>query len=370
MTHFFQRLTGANRVLLLVFVLLSGLALAQWWTYRPWARQYLRISYDDAYAFPVYANDVEFLADGQSLGRYSSGYQGMDSAGVARFNAVAGTWGSGNADIEGRRLRLPTHLRVDYTSVVEGRSYCGLFELPRRPLDSLLAHVAAHPALYSAQYSYPESQPGLEFEAGLGPGGLVLVWLKGEQYQAEVARFQARPCATAWPKGPQLPEGLGEPGRPARNFQELRQQVNRAELAHIDSFPTASFARLDSVRMRYRYQVRVQNPLAPATVSLTCLNGDEETLPAPAGNAGPQHRAVPDYLQYTLAGPGFRTRERSTVLDPAETRRAFAAVQRTCAPGELPVLLLVPEGENVRVLVRNHRQTIRLVRAVTYVGPN
>ena len=29
MTHFFRRLTGANRVLLLVFVLLSGLVLAQ-----------------------------------------------------------------------------------------------------------------------------------------------------------------------------------------------------------------------------------------------------------------------------------------------------------------------------------------------------
>lgn len=370
MMYLFRRLTWANRVLLPVFLLLAGLALAQWWAYRPWDRRYMRIFCDDAYAFPVYANDVEFLADGQSLGSYSFGYQGMDSSGVFRSNAVAGTWGSGNADIEGRRLRLPTHLRVDYTSVTEGRSYCGLFELPRRPLDSLLAHMAAHPALYTSLYSYPEEQPGLEFEAGLGPGGLVLVWLKGEQYQAEVARFQARPCATTWPKAPRPAEGPGEPGRPARNFAELRREVNRAELAHLDSFPTTSFARLDSVRTRYRYRVRVQNPLAPATVSLTCLNGDEETLDAPAGDAAPQYRAVPDYLGYTLAGRGFQTRQRSTVLDPAETLRAFAAIQRTCAPGEYFVLLLVPEGEYVRVLLRNRHQTIRLVRAITYVGPN
>ena len=370
MKNLFQRLTWANRALLLVFVLLGGLALVQWWAYQPWARRYLLVSYDDAYAFPVYANNVEFLADRQSLGNNSYVFRGMDSAEVGRHRAVAGTWGTGNAGIEGRLLRLPTHLQVDYTSVTEGRSYCGRFELPGRTLDSLLAHVAAHPMLYSSLYAYPEDQPGLEFQAGLGPGGLVLVWLKGERYQAEVARFRARLCATTWPKAAQPGEGMAELGRPARNFQELRQQVGQAELAHIDSFPTTSFARLDSVRTRYRYQVQVQNPLAPATVYLSWLDGEEENLAAPAGNAGAQHRAVPDYLQYTLAGRGFQTRERSTVLDPAETRRAVEAIRRTCAPGELPALLLVPEGEGVRILLRNRRQTIRLVRAVTYVGPD
>jgi len=382
MKVFFNRLNWASQVLLGLFLVLATLALHNYRTYAPESRYRLRTFYDDAYGFPVYVNELDFWpgeptisgsADGVAM---ALGPAGIDSSGVPAGTAT-GTWGRGPAGIDNALLPLPTALAVNYTSVVEQRSYGGRVPLPRARLDSVLAHLTAHPEQYQSMYAYPENEPGFELQAGLGPGGLVVVWLLGEQYQVELARAHLPVVPTTWPKSagvnPNAPFSSAEtePAPPARRFAELRRQVGRAELAHLDSFPHTSPALLDSLGQRYRYRLRVLGqPLTLPTLNATFLDGEREPLAAPGGDAGLLGRAVPDGLHYTVAGPALRTHERSTVFEPTETRRAFARVRAACAPGEVLELRLLTSGEDVRVELRCRRLTVALPRTITYVGPD
>ncbi|MBO2012190.1 DUF2931 family protein [Hymenobacter negativus] len=378
MKAFFRRLNRTSRVLLVLFVVLAGLALHNYFRYAPGSRHRLRTFYDDAYGFPVYVNQLDFYPDEQpATGSANAvvvgvGPVGIDSSEV-RANTPTGEWGRGPVSIDTELLPLPTVLAVNYTSVAEQRSYGGRVPLPRTRFDSVLAHLNAHPALYQSMYAYPDNQPGFELQAGLGPGGLVIVWLLGEQYQVELARAHLPVVPTTWPKaaGVNPDAAFTEPGPPARRFAELRRQVGRAELARLDSFPHVSPALPDSLGRRYRYRLRVLGqPLAPATLDASFLNNEQEPLPTPGGEAGVLFRAVPDALQYTVAGTDLPTHERSTVFEPRETRRAFARVQAACAPGEVPELRLTTSGEDVRVELRCHHLTVPLLRAITYVGPD
>jgi hypothetical protein len=378
MKAFFQRLNRASRVLLVLFVGLAGLALHNYFHYAPGSRHRLRTFYDDAYGFPVYVNQLDFYPDEQpATGSANAvvvemGPMGIDSSAV-RANTPTGEWGRGPAGIDNELLPLPTVLAVNYTSVAEQRSYGGRVLLPRARFDSALAHLKAHPALYQSMYAYPDNEPGFELQAGLGPGGLVVVWLLGTQYQAELARAHLPVVPTTWPKaaGINPDAAFTEPGPPARSFAELRRQVNRAELAHLDSFPHASPALLDSLGRRYRYRLRVLGqPLTPAALEASFLNNEQEPLPTPGGDAGVLSRAAPDALQYTVAGAGLPTHQRSTVFEPREIRRAFARVQASCAPGEVPELRLTTSGEDVRAELRCRRLTVPLRRLITYVGPD
>ena len=382
MKAFLSRLNWASRVLLGLLIMLAALALHNYRAYAPGSRHRLRTFSDDAYGFPVYVNELDFwpgepIAGGSANGvAMVLGPAGIDSSGVRAGTAI-GTWGSGPVGIDNALLPLPTALAVNYTSVVEQRSYGGRVPLPQARLDSVLAHLKAHPALYQSMYAYPENEPGFELLAGLGPGGLVVVWLLGEQYQVELARAHLPVVPTTWPKpagaNPNAPfTGTdAELPPPARRFAELRRQVNRAELAHLDSFPHTSPALLDSLGQRYRYCLRVLGqPLSPATLDATFLNNEQEPLAAPGGDAGLLVRAVPNGLQFTVAGLALRTHERSTVFEPTETRRAFAQVRAACAPGEVPELRLNTSGEDVRAELRCRRLTIALPRTITYVGPD
>jgi len=382
MKAFLSRLNWASRVLLGLLIMLAALALHNYRAYAPGSRHRLRTFSDDAYGFPVYVNELDFwpgepIAGGSANGvAMVLGPAGIDSSGVRAGTAI-GTWGSGPVGIDNALLPLPTALAVNYTSVVEQRSYGGRVPLPQARLDSVLAHLKAHPALYQSMYAYPENEPGFELLAGLGPGGLVVVWLLGEQYQVELARAHLPVVPTTWPKpagvDPNAPFTSTEtaPAPPARRFAELRRQVGRAELAHLDSFPHTLPALLDSLGQRYRYRLRVLGqPLTPATLDATFLNNEQEPLAAPGGDASLLVRAVPDGLQYTVAGPALRTHRRSTVFEPTETRRAFTRVRAACAPGEVPELRLTTSGEDVRAELRCRRLTVALPRTITYVGPD
>lgn len=378
MKAFFLHLNWASRVLLGLFVVLDGLALHNYFHYAPGSRHRLRTFYDDAYGFPVYVNQLDFYPDEQpTTGSANTvvveiGPVGIDSSGV-RANTPTGEWGRGPTGIDNELLPLPTMLAVNYTSVAEQRSYGGRVPLPRARFDSVLAHLNAHPALYQSMYAYPDNQPGFELQAGLGPGGLVVVWLLGQQYQVELARAHLSAVPTTWPKaaGVNPDAAFTEPGPPARSFAELRRQVDRAELARLDSFPHTSPALPDSLGRRYRYRLRVQGqPLTPAILDASFLNNEQEPLPAPGGEAGVLYRAAPDAVQYAVAGAGLPTHQRSTVFETRETRRAFARVQAACAPGEVPELRLTTSGEDVQAELRCRRLTVPLLRVITYVGPD
>jgi hypothetical protein len=378
MKAFFRRLNRASRGLLALFVVLAGLALHNHLRYAPGSRHRLRTFYDDAYGFPVYVNQLDFYPDEQpttgSAGAVlvELGPVGIDSSEM-RANTPTGEWGRGPVSIDTELLPLPTVLAVNYTSVAEQRSYGGRVPMPRARFDSVLAHLKAHPALCQSMYAYPDDQPGFELQAGLGPGGLVIVWLLGQQYRAELVRAHLPAVPTTWPKAAGInPNGaFTKPGPPARSFAELRRQVGRAELARLDSFPHVSPALPDSLGRRYRYRLRVLGqPLTPATLDASFLNNEQEPLPAPGGEAGVLTRAAPDVVQYTVAGAGLTTHERCTIFEPRETRRAFAQVQAACAPGEVPELRFITSGEDVRVELRCRRLTVPLLWAITYVGPN
>jgi hypothetical protein len=318
MMAFWQKLTRATRLLGLLFLALAALNLWQLAAYRPWGRLPLRLSYVDAYGYPVYSDSTEFLAGGQRLTEFDESFRGVtDSSQHSTQPHLLGNWVS-DVGVEGRPLRIPTQLRVDYTSLAEGRSYRGLFALPQRRLDSLLAAVRQRPERYRTLYT-PGEQRGLELRAGLAPGGVVLVQLLGQQYQAEVARFQARPYPTSWPKMPAYQDTVAY-----RSLPELRQLMARAERAHLDSVPAVPLGHWDTLRTRYSYCLRVLAPLRARSLHVYYLNGDEEELD-PAAQPSCLRQPLPDYLRYAGSAPGFAQSAYSTVFDPGELRRAFSA---------------------------------------------
>jgi hypothetical protein len=302
------------------------------------------------------------LASGQRLTEFNESFRGpTDSARHSTWPHLLGRWVS-DVGVEGRSLRIPTQLRVDYTSLAEGRSYRGLFELPQQVLDSLLAGAKQHPERYRTLY-VPGEAKGLELQAGLAPGGVVLVRLVGEQYQAEVARFQARPYPTHWPKAPTYQDTVAY-----RSLPELRRLMARAEQAHLDSLPVVPLGRWDTLRTRYAYCLRVLAPLRPQSLHVYYCNEDEEALDPAALPSRCPSQSLPDYLRYVVSAPGFAQPAHSTVFDPAELRRAFAQLRRTAAPNEQIELQVAPTPAGVRVLVKSQRQTIELTRTITYVG--
>jgi len=120
---FWQRLTRTTRLLGLLFLALAALNLWKMATYRPWDSLPLRLSYTDAHGYPVYSDSTEFLADGQRITKLDCSFRGpVDSVIHGARREYLGTWIS-NVEIVSRRLRFPNQLRVDYTSLAEGRSY-------------------------------------------------------------------------------------------------------------------------------------------------------------------------------------------------------------------------------------------------------
>lgn len=359
---FWQKLTRPTRLLGLLFLLLAALNLWQLATYRPWNRLPLRLSYVDAHGFPVYSDSTEFLADGQRLTEFNRSFRGVtDSADHSTRPDQLGTWVS-DVGVEGRTLRIPTQLRVNYTSLAEGRSYRDLFTLPQRVLDSLLAGVRQRPERYKTLFA-PGGVQGVEIQAAMAPGGVVLVRLLGQQYQVEVARFQARSYPTRWPKAPAYLDTV-----PYRALPELRRLMSRAEQAHLDSLPAVPLGHWDTLRTRYAYCLRVLTPLRPQSLHIYYLNEDEEELDV-ATQPICLRQPLPDYVSYQVSAPGFDRPYHSTTFDPTELRRAFAQLRRTTPPGERFELQIVPTPTGVRTQVKSQRQAIKLTRTITYVGP-
>ena len=358
---FWQRLTRTTRLLGLLFLALAALNLWKMATYRPWDSLPLRLSYTDAHGYPVYSDSTEFLADGQRITKLDCSFRGpVDSVIHGARREYLGTWIS-NVEIVSRRLRFPNQLRVDYTSLAEGRSYRGLFTLPQRRLDSLLTGMQQHPERYTPLYAWNDGR-GLKLQAGLAPGGVVLVRLLGDDYQVEVARFQAQPYPTHWPKPQAYHDKVAY-----RSLPELRRLLAHAERTHLDSLPAVPLALWDTLRTRYDYCLRVLVPVQTYTLHVGYLNEDEEGL-NDTSQASCRLQPLPAYIRYVVSESGFLHPYRHTLFDPTELRGAFAQLRRTAAPGEQFELQVVPTPVRVRVYLKSQRQTIELTRAVTDTG--
>ena len=355
------RLTRATRLLALLtlgLVALNGWALL---SYRPWARLPLRLTYADAHGYPVYSDSTAFLRNGQRLTEFDYSFRGLtDSTQHSPLPHLLGTWVP-DVGVDGRVLPLPTQLRVDYTSLAEGRSYRGTFPLPASVLDSLLAEARRQPGRYRSLFT-PGEEPGLELQAALAPGGVVLVRLLGENYATEVARFQARPYPTRWPKLAGYPDSV-----PYRSLPALRRLMSRAEQAHLDSFPRVPLGRWDTLRARYPYRLRVLAPLRPQSLHVRYLNEDEETLPG-GGQSACRPQPLPDFVRYVVQDARFRQPRQTVCFDPVELRRALALLPPP-PPGECLDLLVQPTPGKVWVLLKYGHQQMELTRSIIYAGP-
>ena len=351
-----RKIAGVNQLLLIAFLGLALLVAHQRWAYHGWDRYFLNTSYCAPYAYPAYCIRADFLTDGTLiLGEYSPLRPGM--AALPQSGGRPGQWQDGPAGQYGQLARVPTQLQVDYVSLAEGRSYRGLFELPRAVLDSVFAFVGRHPARRADLPGRNAYQPGLEFVAGLAPGGVVVVWLKGNDYQVEIARFLARAYPTTWPK----PLAVGN----ARDLRDLCRLVDSTERAQLAGPALTPFGHWDTLRTRYRYRIALGPPLRPRELHVYYVDAQQETVLAPFGPGTGGLRAVPQYLIGNPVGAEYWKKFFTTRFDDKETQRAFAEMQRTSAPGETFQLQVLPEAGAVRIFLKNRRQTIELTQAYT-----
>ena len=114
-----------------------------------------------------------------------------DSSGsIAVFSPIFGiTTGKGGWGTPGRLVssgdplkEIPESLNITWLSFREDKFYTGEFKLPKQKITELFGQ-----SIYG---DYEEEY--FDFIIiGLAPGGVVVIWLMGDQVQTEVARFQA-----------------------------------------------------------------------------------------------------------------------------------------------------------------------------------
>ncbi|KAF2336834.1 DUF2931 family protein [Flavobacterium daemonense] len=95
-------------------------------------------------------------------------------------------WGGGGR-INDIKAPLPERLDMTWLSYVDNKFYTGDWKLPTEKIEQLFDE-----GFYSKRGAQAETAPYQSINIGLGPKGMVVVWVRaGVHRQVEVARFQA-----------------------------------------------------------------------------------------------------------------------------------------------------------------------------------
>lgn len=99
---------------------------------------------------------------------------------------LGGMWGSGGDFVVGDEMKeIPQLLKIGYYSYIENKFFEGEFKLPQNEIEKLLQEKTVNPfnGLEQPKYNY--------FSVGIALNGITILWIKGNENQKEIGRFQA-----------------------------------------------------------------------------------------------------------------------------------------------------------------------------------
>lgn len=200
-------------------------------------------------------------------------------------------WGySGSFHSQGEDLKaIPVRLEIIWASYKENKFYKGNWDLPVERIKELfkkgtIAWRTNKPSNYS------------EVVVGCAPGGVVVVWLYGDDQQIEIARFQGIETEVA------MEDFV--PGNPTITKKEYFKILGELspDLEVIYKGKGIQYDIWDIYRKKYNWRTRVEIPNSKViNIGIEMFNGEEETLFNKTAVENPlKERAIPRLIDYII----------------------------------------------------------------------
>lgn len=228
--------------------------------------------------YPTYIHDGHFyLEDGGSVYIPTSG---------TNHNG----WGNdGSTHTQGEDLKaLPVKLDITWASYIENKFYTGSWEMPLDTLKKLFEKgtIAWRDGRVS-NYS--------DIRVGCAPGGIVVVWVYGDDQQIEIARFQATETHVA------MKDLI--PANPTLTFEEYFDVSKSVPEAYENLKKNGiQYDIWDIYRKKYHWRPRVEIPNHSFERTIIKMyNGEEETLFNGVDKQNDfRQRAIPKFLSFAF----------------------------------------------------------------------
>ncbi|MGQ7853690.1 DUF2931 family protein [Pedobacter sp. WC2501] len=178
-------------------------------------------------------------------------------------------WGyAGPLHSQGEDLKaLPVKLSITWTSFLEKKFYTGSWDMPIDKIKKLFEKGTID---WRGNGSAPSNYSLIT--VGCAPGGLVIVWVYGDDQQIEVARFQATETNLAIkdvvPSNPSLT--LEEYFDVSKSVPQAYENLKKGGI---------QYGIWDTYRKKYDWRARIEIPNHKLiNVGIEMFNGEEETL--------------------------------------------------------------------------------------------
>lgn len=197
-------------------------------------------------------------------------------------------WGySGSSHTQGEDLKaVPVKLEVTWASFLENKFYTGSWELPVDKIKKLFKEGTVN-------WRNNEKGTYSSVVVGLAPGGVVVVWMYGNDQQIEIGRYQAKETQVAMKD--YVP---GNPTIAQKEYFDMSASVPEAyENMMKNGIP---FGIWDTYRKKYNWRTSIEIPNHTLkNVTMEMYNGEMETLFNETITKNPfKERGIPRLLSF------------------------------------------------------------------------
>uniref|UniRef100_UPI004047811B DUF2931 family protein n=1 Tax=Flavobacterium sp. TaxID=239 RepID=UPI004047811B len=261
-------------------------------------------------------------------------------------------WGnSGPFHSQGENLKaVPVKLAITWAAYKENKFYTGSWDLPVARIKELFEKGTIdwrsnEPLTYS------------EVRVGCAPGGVVVVWLYGDDQQIEIARFQAEET--------QLTMKDFVPDNPTISKNEYFKIMGELSPEAEELYKTKGiqYDIWDIYRKKYMWRTRIEIPnFNLLNIGIEMFNGEEETLFNETVKENTfKERAVPRLLDYIIQDKnGKKTVFQFKYLDEEEIFSLFKQVD-TSKPIEI-VLQMNEDLSNRKLIFKQGDKEIPITK--------
>jgi hypothetical protein len=172
-------------------------------------------------------------------------YTEDDWVSIPNGGIVEGNWGDNSKNM-GEGSIIPTGFTITYFSYLENKFYKGDFKLPYELIKKMFTE---------GMISYP-SMKKVSFHTmivGMAPGGMLVVWMKGDTKQVEIDKYQATETTIDWE--------LFKPNTGFSRDEFLRRTIDHRTEA-VDNFDKNGLmlGLWDSYRIKYNWRPKFEFP--------------------------------------------------------------------------------------------------------------
>ncbi len=260
-------------------------------------------------------------------------------------------WGeTGSIHIVGDDQKpVPNYLQIHWFSYFEDKFYGGGFDIPQKEITKL----------FSEGFISPVDGEHVTYDyilTGLAPGGLIVIWLMGEQITTEVCAMYANELDIHWKNF-------------CNNSKYTRKEYIQANLEEIMSKDEIfniykegiPFGLWEKYRTRYSWEPIIIGNVTHVDISMAFYNGEQYYQDYRLNEEfQPHKKAVPKEINYTWESAGIEYCA-EMLMDEKEIFFAFAKLYHEIEKTELKLQIEINTADlTVKTYLRNKEFIIEL----------